>query len=250
MVESEGGERFVDRDLTGARFERCWLAGAVIRGSDVDGLEIDTPWLPVERGLLVNGVDVVPFVEAELDRRFPGRSLRRAETAAGLREAWSAAEAAWGSALERAAALPPGDVDVRVGGEWSFAETLRHLVMATDVWLRASVHGLPLAEALHPHGLPHTEFALDGYDTSVFTEPPSYTAVLEARHERTAMVGSFVAGLSDDDLDAPAISVWSPDVPRTVRRSLHTILNEEWEHLRFALRDLEAVEGDRAQGSP
>jgi len=31
--------------------------------------------------------------------------------------------------------MPPGTVDRRVGGEWSFAQTLRHLVMATDTWL-------------------------------------------------------------------------------------------------------------------
>ncbi|MDG4767989.1 hypothetical protein O7632_28425 [Solwaraspora sp. WMMD406] len=64
--------RFVDRDLRGARFDRSTLAGAVMRGVDVRGLDIDAPWL-ADGALLVNGVDVVPFVEAELDRRFPGR---------------------------------------------------------------------------------------------------------------------------------------------------------------------------------
>lgn len=243
MGGGQDGRRFVEEDLAGARFERCDLSGAVVRGSAVGGLEVDDPWLgrPGEV-LVVNGVDVVPFVEAELDRRFPGRSLRRATTADGLRDAWTAVSAAWDDAVGRAAALPAGAVDVRVQWEWSFAETLRHLVMATDAWLRVSVLGIAFEAAFHPWGLPHAEFATDGYDVSGFTDPPSYDAVLAVRAERRAMVSEHLAALGDVDLQAPAQHVWAPDVPRQVLQSLHTILAEEWEHLRYALRDLAAVE--------
>jgi hypothetical protein len=34
----------------------------------------------------------------------------------------------------------------------------------------------------------------------------------------------------------------------SVRRCLHVILGEEWEHLRFALRDLATVGNARADG--
>ena len=244
----DGGRRFVEEDLAGARFECCDLTGAVVRGSAVGGLEVDDPWLGrAGEVLLVNGVDVVPFVEAELDRRFPGRSLRRETTAEGLRRAWDAVGAAWGAALDRAAALPPGSVDVRVEGEWSFAETSRHLVMATDAWLRVSVLGVAFDEAFHPWGLPHAEFATDGFDVSGFTDPPSYDAVLAARAERVALVADHLAGLDDADLGAPALHVWAPEVPRRVLQSLHTILAEEWEHLRYALRDLAVIEGNVEQ---
>lgn len=237
------GRRFVDEDLSGARFERCDLSGAVVRGSALEGLELDDPWLGRPgASLVVNGVDVAPLVEAELDRRFQGRALRRAGTAAGLREAWAAVCAAWDAAVARAGALPAGSVDARVEGEWSFAQTLRHLVMATDAWLRVSVLGVPLDEAFHPWGLPHSEFAADGYDDSGFTDPPSYDAVLGVRAERVAMVTAFLADLDDADLGAPAVHVWAPDVPRRVVQSVHTILAEEWEHLRYALRDLDATE--------
>src|SRR4051812_9931953 len=91
---------FVDEDLRGARFVRSTLVGAVIRGSDVRGLDIDAPWLNGDV-LMVNGVDVVPFVEAELDQRFPGRNLRHADDPAGLRTAWAAVERAWAAAVER-----------------------------------------------------------------------------------------------------------------------------------------------------
>lgn len=239
---------FLDQDLSGALFDRCDLTGAVVRGSAVGGLELDDPWLARGGGLLVNGVDVVAYVESELDRRFPGRSLRSATDAAGLRAAWEAVSAAWASALARAESLPDGSVHARVAGEWSFAQTLRHLVTATDLWFGRSIRGLPAAEALHPWGLPHAEYATDGYDTSVFTDPPSYAAVLEVRAERQTAVGAFLADLTDDDLARPALHLWSPGTPRQVLQSLHTILGEEWEHLRFALRDLDAVE--RGEGLP
>lgn len=73
----------------------AWLEGTVVvmRGVTVDGADIDAPWLLDGDGsLLVNGVDVAPLVEAELNRRFPGRANRRAGDPGGLREAWAALE--------------------------------------------------------------------------------------------------------------------------------------------------------------
>jgi len=78
-----------DQDLSGVRFTRCVLCDAVIRGSDVTGMEIDDHNLYVE-SLWVNGVDVVPFVETELNLRFPGRELKTSTTPDGLRAAWTA----------------------------------------------------------------------------------------------------------------------------------------------------------------
>src|SRR5690606_10682322 len=121
---------FVDRDLRGARFIRSTLAGAVMRGVDVRGLDIDAPWL-ADGPLLANGVDVRPLVEAELNRRFPGRELKHAADPDGLRAAWAAVEHAWAAAGERVMSMPDGAADVSVNGEWSFAQTLRHLAFAT-----------------------------------------------------------------------------------------------------------------------
>lgn len=59
-------------------------------------MEIESPWLLEGDGrLLVNGVNVVPLVDAELNRRFPGRALRDAETPEGLFAAWAALERTW-----------------------------------------------------------------------------------------------------------------------------------------------------------
>jgi hypothetical protein len=68
---------------------------------------------------------------------------------------------------------------VSVGGEWSFAQTLRHLVLATDAWFGRSI--LEIEQPFHPIG-------------------------------------------------------------QAVLSCLHLIFEEEWEHHRYAVRDLGAIE--------
>ncbi|WBB50580.1 DinB family protein [Verrucosispora sp. WMMA2044] len=239
-------QEFVDRDLAGARFIRSTLAGAVMRGVEVRGLDIDAPWL-AEGSLLVNGVDVVPLVEAELNRRFPGRELRRAEDPEGLRAAWAALERAWAAAVERAIAMPAGTVDASVGGEWSFAQTLRHLAFAADVWLGQAVLRLP--QPFHPLGQPHAEYAMDGFDTSIFAAgQPGLAEVLDLRAERQAMVREFLATVTPQMLAEPRRNPWSAETEVSVLRCLHVIIGEEWEHLRFALRDLMTIDTARTGG--
>ncbi|WP_088318602.1 DinB family protein [Kineosporia sp. R_H_3] len=240
------GARFVDADLHGARFVRGDLSGVVMRGVDVNGADIDAPWLlDGEGSLLVNGVDVAPLVDAELDRRYPGRADRRAADPDGLRAAWAALERTWAATVDRAASMPAGTVDVSVDGEWSFAQTLRHLVMATDVWLRRAV--LEVEQPYHPLGQPNVEFEADGNDMSVFsTEVPSFAEVLEARAGRVAMVRDFLAAVTPDDLAVTRRNPWAPQYPETTLSCLHTILEEEWEHHRYAVRDLDALEAPPA----
>ena len=232
---------FRDADLRGARFLDSDLSGAVLRGVDVDGMEVDSPWL-LEGGatLLVNGVDVAPLVDAELNRRFPGRETRRAADPEGLRAAWEVLQGAWAATLARASAMPEGAVEESVAGEWSFAQTLRHLVLATDLWLGQAVLRAP--QPFHPLGLANPQAADEGLDMSVFTrETPTFAEVLEARAGRVALVRDFIAGVTAEQLAQPRTNPWAPDHPETVLSCLHTILEEEWEHHRYAVRDLEAL---------
>ena len=113
------------------------------------------------KSFLVIGVDVIPLVEAELNRRFPGRADRRAGDPDGLRAAW---------------------------------------------------------------------------------------ATLEARADRVAMVHGFLATVTPGDLAAPRRNPWAPDEPETTRSCLHVILEEEWEHHRYARRDLDAIEAMSDRG--
>ena len=235
------GAEFVNADLRGARFRGSDLSGVVMRAVDVSGGNIDAPWLFEGESFVVNGVDVIPFVEAELNRRFPGRADRHAGDPAGLRAAWTALARTWAATLERVAAMPAGTVDVSVGGEWSFAQTLRHLVMATDTWLRRAIQAVE--QPYDPLGQPNSSAAKDGLDVSIFTTvTPSYAEVLEVRAGRVAMVSDFLATVTADLLAETRTNPWAPDHPETVRSCLHTIFDEEWEHHRYAVRDLDAIE--------
>ena len=226
-----GSEQFLDRDLRGARFIECDLSDVVMRGVDITGMEIDAPWLSEGPGLQVNGVDVTSFVEQELNSRFPGRDQRRAETPTGLRDAWAAADRAWNNAIEKAAAMPAGSVDLGIDGEWSFAETLRHLVHGTDLWLGKAVRGLEEGD-FHPLGI--------GYGSKA-SEAVPYDEALAARADRVAMVRDFLATVTDDVLGEERPNPHNPAKTETVRSCLHVILRESWEHLRFAVRDLDAI---------
>jgi hypothetical protein len=240
---------FVAADMRGARFVGTDLSGVVMRGVDVADADIDSPWLSEgDSSLRVNGVDVIPLVEAELNRRFPGRADRRAKDPDGLRTAWASLERTWASTLERVEAMPTGTVDVSVGGEWSFAQTLRHLVLATDLWLGQAI--LEIDQPFHPIGRAHDGAENDGFDITVFTTvAPSYAEVLEVRADRVAMVRDFLGTVTPDDLAAARRNPWAPDDPKTVLRCLHVILNEEWEHHRYAVRDLDAIDERAAEST-
>ncbi len=249
-------ENFEHADLTGARFRKVQLndarmrmvdlSGVVMRdvslaGASIDGSEID--------GLRIDGVDVAPLIEAELNRRFPARALRRANDPAELRAAWTAIEWAWAAAYARAAELPAGSVDVRVEDEWSFAQTVRHLIFATDAWLGA-VQGVD--RPFHPWGQPFSdlpEFIAQPV-TDLGVDPdatPSYDEVLTVRAERVARVRVFLAGVGPEQLaDEVEGPVWEGGEKLTVLRCLRVILNEECEHLRFAVRDLGVLEAAAA----
>lgn len=135
--------------------------------------------------------------------------------------------------------MPAGVADVSVGGEWSFAQTLRHLVFATDVWLGRAI--LETGQPFHPLGLP--DASVDGLDRSVFTAgTPSYAEVLEARADRVAMVRDFLVTVTPSALAAARQDPWDEPDPQTTLSCLHVILDEEWEHYRYAVRDLDAIE--------
>ncbi len=228
--EDVSGKVITDTNLRGARFLECDLSDVVIRGSDISGMEIDAPWLRFGRPLIVNGLDVGPFVEADLNRRFPGRELQEAPDPEGLREAWAALESAWVSLIDRAEAMPAGTVDRSVGGEWSFAQTLRHLVLATDKWV-----GRMLGTEPHPLGLNHNQRD-DG-------PPPPYDEVLAASLDRRRRIGDYLAAVTPDALEE---LVPDPNEPEestvSIRACFHVILEEGWEHLRFATRDLDLID--------
>lgn len=230
------GATFVRASFKGATIRFSDVSGVTMRGVDVDGLDIDSHDL-FFGSLVVNGVDVVPFVDAELNRQFPGRELQKAQTPEGLREGWVAVQAAWQATVSD---TPPDLVDAHVDDEWSLAQTLRHLVLATDAWLRGAILRIP--QPFHEIGQIFTGAAEMGFDMSVFREdPPAYTEILAVRAERQQMVTDFLATATPELLAEERDDPWSGgggDWHPTVGDCIRVILEEEWAHLRYVRRDL------------
>ena len=231
-------------DLTGARLSAVDLTGVVMRNVELAGADIHG-----EIGnLTINGVDIGPLVDAELDRRYPDRAKMRPAGPAGFREAWEVLERLWGQSVERARRLPPELLHESVDGEWSFIETLRHLVFVTDAWVRRAILGDP--SPWDPLDLPWDEMP----DTPGVPRDrgarPTLEAVLELRRDRMSTVRQVIAGLTGESLDGHTEPVEGPGWPRPrsypVRECLLCILSEEWEHRLYAERDLDAL---RARGA-
>ena len=244
------GSRFERTDLSGSEFWASDLAGARFRGVDMSrvvmrGVElVDVEITGEIVNLTVNGVDVAPLIDVELNRRYPDRAKMRPVDPAGFREAWEILTRLWDQTVARARRLPPGLLHESVGGEWSFTETLRHLVFATDAWIRRGVLGDP--SPWDPLDLPWDEMP----DTPGVPRDrgarPSLETVLELRRDRMSTVREVIAGLTAQSLDAETKPVqgpgWPPPRSFPVRECLLVILNEEWEHRLYSERDLDALE--------
>jgi len=228
------GAVFHDVNLTGARFSEIEMSDVRLRGVHMDGVTIEV----YVDGLVVNGIVVQELVEAELERRHPERVGLRSKDVGELRVAWAALEEMWAPTMRAALARPEADLRVRVEGEWSFLETLRHLVFATESWLGAGVLG---ATSFSPIGIAGEWMPPEacGLDPDA---DPSVQEVVALREATVARVRDYLAGATQADLEAistPDASVgWPPVEPRTALSRLHVILNEEWWHHRYVVRDL------------
>jgi hypothetical protein len=195
------------------------------------------------QNVTINGVDIGPLIEAELDRRYPDRAMMRPSEPAGFREAWDILERLWAKTVERARRLPPELLHESVGEEWSFIETLRHLAFATDAWISRAILGdpspwnaldLPWDEMPDTPGVPRDRAAR-----------PSLDEVLELRRNRMTTARRVIESLTDSSLAGHTEPVEGPGWPEPrsypVRKCLRIVLNEEWEHRLYAERDLRAL---------
>jgi hypothetical protein len=235
-----GGAQLRIVDLTGAQFREVELSGAVMRGVDLTGAEI---YGEIEN-VTINGVEIGPLVDAELNRRYPDRAKMRPAGPAGFREAWDILERLWDQTVERARRLPPELLHESVDGEWSFTETLRHLAYATDVGIRRAILGDP--SPWDPLDLPWDGMPDTPGTPRDRTARPSLDVVLELRRDRMSTVRQVIEKLTEESLDGHTEPVEGPGWPRPrsypVRECLLVILNEEWEHRLYAERDLNALE--------
>ena len=235
------GAVFHDVDLSGATFDNVNLNGATIRAVMIDA-SIDGDI----RNLQVWGVDVMPLIDAELNRRHPGREKMRPADADGYREAWDLLERLWAETVDKARTLPPERLHESVNGEWSFIETQRHLVFATDAWVRRTVLGDP--SPWDPLDLPHDEMPDIPPVPRDRAVRPSLDEVLALRADRMGTVRTVIAGLTDERLTELTKPVPEPGYPASdsyqVGECLTCILGEEWEHRMYAERDLAALRAE------
>ncbi len=261
---------FVEQDLSGARFERVDLRGATFREvylNDARLRDVDLSGLDVRGSLLkgarmrgvelidldiygellhvtVNGVDIAPLVEAELDRRMPDRAKMRPETADGFREAWTVLERLWAGTVERARTFPEADLHRGVDDEWSFIQTRRHLGFASAAWVGRMVLGDPAP--WHPLDLPWDEAPVHEGVPWAKRVKPELHEVLALRRERRATVAEVLDGITDAGLGRRVTSATpflTDATDLTVADCLRVVLNEEWEHRLYAERDLSVLQG-------
>jgi DinB family protein/pentapeptide repeat protein len=250
-ADDPGAVEFTGRDMRGARFHEVDLRDASFRLVDLRGVRmrgvalVDADLDGEMARLRIWGVDVVPLVMAELDRLHPERAVLRATEPTDLRAGWAGLEAMWAATVERVAGMPPGSQDVSVDGEWSFAQTMRHLVLATDAWLGKAILGRE--RPFHPLGVLFSEAAghEDEYGIDVHATP-SYAEVLDARAGRVAMVRDYLATVTADELAGERVNPWGGEWKPTVLQCLRVIFDEEWNHHRYAVRDLDAIDAGRS----
>ena len=237
-----GMAKFEDQNLSDAEFRECDLTRARLIGVNLQDAVIDG----LITNLVINGVEVAAYVEAELDRRHPVRLLIRSADPADLRQAFQQLRADWTATIARLQPMPEGCEHERVGGEWSAVQTLRHLVFVHDSWFRRCCLGstaLFTAIGLAPDYVRDEEE--QGVDRAA---SPSLDEVLAVRAAQGAELERWLSAVTADELSAPAPVPAGPGWPpyargKSVLECAHVVLNEEWAHHGYCVRDLDLLEG-------
>ena len=211
------GARFRDVNLTDAKISHAWLVNV-----DIDAL-IDT--------LVINGVDVTSYVN-ERDPWYPLRAMLRPADPEGMRVAWAALEEVWAHTIARARGLPEQALHKSVNDEWSFVQTMRHLVFAMDKWFTVPI----LGESFHPTGLPNrgsVDFPWPGVDYDL---TPSVSEALAVRTDRATRLRDYLATVTATDFTRSVEVLENGTNP--LQECLYTVFEEEFWHNRYAQRDL------------
>ena len=215
------GARFRDVNLTDAKFTHAWLINV-----EIDAL-VET--------VVINGVDVTAYVN-ERDPWYPLRAMLRPSNPEGMRTAWAALEDEWAKTVTRALALPEDKLHESVNDEWSFVQTLRHLVFAMDKWFTAPI----LEGRFHPIGLPNTgsvDFPWPGLDYGL---TPSVPEALAVRADRATRLRDYLASVAATDFTRPVDVLENGTNP--LHECIYTVFEEEFWHNRYARRDLAQLE--------
>ena len=215
------GARFRDVNLTDAKISHAWLVNV-----DIDAL-VDE--------LVINGVDVTAYVN-ERDPWYPLRAMLRPSSPEGMRATWAALEDEWAKTIIRAQALPEGTLNESVNDEWTFVQTLRHLVFAMDKWFTATSPRRTLPpDRVAEHRLRRLPVARPrSRPDAVLSE------VVAVRADRATRFRDYLASVATTDFKRP-IDVLENGT-NSLQECIYTVFEEEFWHNRYAQRDLTQLE--------
>ena len=234
-------EEFEGRDLSESVFWGVDLRRALVRDADLSGTTFfHTLWDNVTvdgviRGLVVNGVDVTDYVNAH-DRWYPLRTELEPSTAEGIRSSWAKIAREWTDLLGAVSRAEASVALASVDGEWSLRDTLRHLLFAMDKWFTLPILG---DTTCSPLGLPNTGSQDREWPGVDMTLQPTFDEVLAARSQQQRRFDQFVAELDLGSLPETVDVLENGEVSSLM--CFHVVLEEEFEHLRYVLRDLAAL---------
>jgi hypothetical protein len=152
-----------------------------------------------------------------------------------------AIDAAWTETIAQVRSSPAEVAETSVDGEFSFVQTLRHLVFGMDKWFTHPV----LAEDFHPIGLPNTgslDFPWPDIDRDATSSPDE---AAEVRADRVRRLREWLGSITDGDLDREVVVL--ENGANSVGDCVRVVFEESFEHLRYARRDLARLTAERPE---
>ena len=233
-------EVFEFRDLNGAVFWGVDLQRAMFRDVDLMGARISHARLvdvavdgEIDR-LVVNGVAVTDYVN-ERDEWFALRRCLHPTEAEQMRQGWQAFVEAWTGAIDRARTLPDEQRHASVDGEWSFVQTVRHLVFGTDKWFTVPI----LGGTFHPIGLPNSGSVDVGWPGIDAAAEPTFDDTVAAWEDCAGRLGDHLVAIVPTSLHDEVVVIENGPTP--VHDCIGVVFEEHFQHLRYALRDLDRL---------
>lgn len=233
-------EEIYDRDLSEAVLWGVNLRGATFRDTDLSSTTFfHTAWTDVSIDgvidrLVVNGVDVTDYVNAH-DRWYPLRNQLEPASAEGVLSAWRTIEKEWVALCDRVR-VEPSLAEVSVGGEWTLRQTMRHLLFAMDKWFSLPFLGI---ESFTPCGLPNAGSQDKEWPGLDPTADPTFDEVLGLCAVQSERFATFLETTNFEALPATVEILENGEMPTIM--CFHAVLEEEFEHLRYMIRDLEPL---------
>lgn len=126
---------------------------------------------------------------------------------------------------------------VSVGGEWSFRDTLRHLVFVTDKWLFAPLAGATRFSSIGLSNTGSRDYPWPSVDRDA---NPDLGAVIGEYRARSQRVGEILETFDPASIPAEVEILENGTMPGA--ECFYAVFEEEFEHLRYATRDLAILE--------